>query len=64
MEFGIAAGEFLDTVKNKEKTYDCVVTCFFIDTAMNIIEYILAIKKVLKLGGIWVNHGPLKYHYT
>ena len=44
--------------------WDCVVTCFFIDTAHNVIEYIECISKILKKGGVWINIGPLLYHYT
>lgn len=32
--------------------WDAVVTCFFIDTAHNIIEYIETISKILKDGGV------------
>jgi carnosine N-methyltransferase len=41
-----------------------VVTCFFIDTAHNIVEYLQTIYKMLKKGGVWVNLGPLLYHYA
>jgi len=34
------------------------------DTAHNILEYIDVIKWILKKGGIWINLGPLLYHYT
>ena len=34
------------------------------DTAHNIIEYIECISNILKKGGIWVNIGPLLYHYS
>ena len=37
---------------------------FFIDTANNIIEYIETIHNILKIGGLWINFGPLLYHYT
>ncbi len=40
-----------------------VVTCFFLDTAHNIIKYIKIIHKILKNGGIWINLGPLLYHF-
>ena len=33
------------------------------DTASNIIEYIEIIHKILKNGGIWINLGPLLYHF-
>lgn len=38
-------------------TWDCVATCFFIDTAHNVIDYIDTIWKILKPGGIWINVG-------
>ncbi|KAM8793109.1 carnosine N-methyltransferase isoform 2-T2 [Eudromia elegans] len=44
-------------------TWDCIATCFFIDTAHNVIDYIDTIWKILKPGGIWINVGPLLYHF-
>lgn len=38
-------------------SWDCVATCFFIDTAHNVIEYIETIWKILKPGGVWINLG-------
>ncbi len=38
-------------------TWDCVATCFFIDTAHNVIEYVETIWKILKPGGVWINLG-------
>lgn len=43
--------------------WDCVATCFFIDTAHNIIEYVERLWKILKPGGVWINFGPLLYHF-
>lgn len=40
------------------------MTLFFLDTAHNVIEYIKTIKKILKKGGVWINIGPLLYHYA
>lgn len=57
-------GDFNATYKNKKNFFDSVVTCFFIDTANNIIEYIETIYNTLKEGGIWINIGPLLYHHT
>ncbi len=37
--------------------WDCVTTCFFIDTAHNIIEYVERLWKILKPGGVWINFG-------
>ena len=39
--------------------WDCVATCFFIDTAHNIIEYVERLHKILKTGGVWINFGLL-----
>jgi len=44
--------------------WDAVVTCFFLDTARNVIQYIELIYKILKVGGVWINLGPLCYHYA
>jgi carnosine N-methyltransferase len=45
-------------------SWDVVATCFFIDTAHNIVEYLQTIYSILRKGGIWVNIGPLLYHYA
>lgn len=39
------------------ESWDCVATCFFIDTAHNVIEYMETIWKILKPGGAWINLG-------
>ncbi len=65
-KFSMTAGDFLEvygTPENKE-SWDCLATCFFIDCANNIIAYLERIYFCLKLGGIWVNMGPLLYHYA
>lgn len=40
------------------------MTCFFIDTAHNVLRYLEVIQHVLRLGGYWVNLGPLLYHWA
>ena len=42
---------------------DAVLTCFFLDTAKNIFQYIETIAACLKPGGCWINLGPLLYHF-
>lgn len=39
------------------EAWDVVVTCFFIDTAKNILEYLEVIHKILKPHGTWINIG-------
>jgi carnosine N-methyltransferase len=63
-EMSMVAGEFVEVYQKQLAAWDGVVTCFFIDTANNIIDYIETIYKILKPGGLWINFGPLLYHYT
>lgn len=58
----MVAGDFLE-VYNEPDSWDCVATCFFIDTAHNVLDYVETIWKILKPGGVWVNLGPLLYHF-
>ncbi|EOA27113.1 hypothetical protein CARUB_v10023212mg [Capsella rubella] len=60
--FSICCGDFLEVLFNESShagMWDAVVTCFFIDTTRNIIEYIETISKV-----VWINLGPLCYHFA
>ena len=50
--------------KKKPSYYDCVVTSYFIDTGKNILDYLEVIHGALKTNGIWINIGPLTYHFT
>ena len=48
--FSMVAGDFLEVYANDEyySSLDCVVTCFFIDCAHNIVEFIELIHRILK----------------
>lgn len=62
----ITAADFSDfymNVRNRHK-FDAVATVFFLDTASNLISYIQAVSNCLKTGGIWVNNGPLLWHWA
>ena len=63
-EMSMVAGEFVRVYKKNPNFWDGVVTCFFLDTANNVIEYIETIHDILKANGVWINIGPLLYHYT
>lgn len=39
--------------------YDYIVTLFFIDTSLNVIETVEHIHTLLQPGGMWINLGPL-----
>lgn len=40
-----------------------MTTCFFIDTAPNFINYIETIRHCLAPKGLWINLGPLLWHF-
>ncbi|EPS70440.1 hypothetical protein M569_04321, partial [Genlisea aurea] len=64
--FSMCGGDFVEVYNDPSQmgAWDAVVTCFFIDTAHNIVEYIETISRVVKDGGVWVNLGPLLYHFA
>ncbi|KJH42509.1 n2227-like protein [Dictyocaulus viviparus] len=61
--FSMIAGNFIEVMLSRTSDFDCVVTAWFIDTGKNIIDYIETIYRILKAGGLWINVGPLTYHY-
>lgn len=44
--------------------FDAVVTVYFIDTAPNLIRYIETMRNCLRDGGLWINLGPLLWHFA
>ncbi|KAI8999426.1 N2227-like protein-domain-containing protein [Gaertneriomyces semiglobifer] len=64
-DFSMVAGDFTEVYAEPEQasSWDVVVTCFFIDTAKNFVEYVEVIRKILKNGGLWINLGPLLWHW-
>lgn len=64
-EMNMIAGDFVNVygAPSQYNEWDCVVTCFFIDCANNIVDFIEIIHKILKKDGIWINLGPLLYHF-
>jgi len=63
--FSMSAGDFCSLYGRPSAagTFGVVATCFFIDTAPNLLAYLEAIWNVLEDGGVWVNYGPLLWHY-
>lgn len=62
-QMSMVAGDFLQVYGHGEAEWDAIVTCFFLDTAKNVIEYMERFHALLKPGGVWINHGPLLYHF-
>ncbi|KAI5783683.1 N2227-like protein-domain-containing protein [Geopyxis carbonaria] len=63
--FSMGAGDFVSSHNNiySFKTFEVVATVFFIDTAWNIFDYLETIWNVLVDGGLWINYGPLLWHW-
>ncbi|KAL5731497.1 carnosine N-methyltransferase [Ranunculus cassubicifolius] len=64
--FSMCGGDFVEVYSDfsHEGAWDAVATCFFLDTAHNIVEYIEIISRILRSGGVWINLGPLLYHFA
>lgn len=63
-DFSYTAGDFVEVYSPQKESWDAIVTCFFLDTANNIIQFVEIIYHILKPGGWWFNFGPLLYHYA
>ncbi|WFD34260.1 carnosine N-methyltransferase [Malassezia cuniculi] len=64
-DFSMVAGEFVEVYAKdcEHNEWDAVATCFFIDTAKNLLRYLEVINRVLRVGGVWANVGPLLWHF-
>lgn len=60
----MVSGDFLEVYGAQHSQWNSVITCFFIDTANNVLKYVDLIHQILKSDGIWINYGPLLYHYN
>lgn len=54
LALSMAAGDFVEVygAQEQEGLFDCVATCFFIDTAHNIIRYMEVLRHCLKVGSL------------
>ena len=43
--------------------FHAIATVFFIDTAADLVTYVLTAKHCLRPGGLWCNLGPLLWHF-
>jgi carnosine N-methyltransferase len=59
----MCAGDFVEVYGKQAGEWDALLTCFFIDTAQNVIAYLETIATLLCEGGVWINLGPLLFHY-
>jgi len=65
-DFSMAAGEFVECYSKEEEKgqWDGIASCFFLDTAGFVGDYVKCIWEMLKPGGVLVNLGPLLWHWT
>lgn len=60
----MSAGSFDMIYRKPEgKTFNVITTVFFLDTAANIFNTLQSIYDTLEPGGVWINFGPLLWHY-
>ncbi|EAW07305.1 uncharacterized protein ACLA_020120 [Aspergillus clavatus NRRL 1] len=61
----MSAADFVVLYNNpsNREAFDAVATVFFIDTAPNLIRYVETIRHCLKPNGLWINVGPLLWHF-
>lgn len=57
------AGDFLQVYSEQSECWDSVCSCYFLDCANNVVEFLEVIYNILRPGGIFINIGPLLYHY-
>ncbi|KAG7096073.1 hypothetical protein E1B28_006753 [Marasmius oreades] len=73
-DFSLVAGDFEEIYGSGQELdvngeelqsgmWDAVLTCFFIDTAKNIVNYLRTIHRILAPSGVWINMGPLLWHW-
>ncbi|KAF5373492.1 hypothetical protein D9615_009483 [Tricholomella constricta] len=69
-DFSLVAGDFeeiygvdVDPDEPQGGEWDAILTCFFIDTSKNIVNYLRIIHRILAPGGVWINLGPLLWHF-
>ncbi|KAJ2486739.1 hypothetical protein IWW37_005503 [Coemansia sp. RSA 2050] len=64
-EFSMTAGDFIEVygADDEKEKWDAIVTCFFMDTARNVLAYLDTIWHALKPGAVWINLGPLLWHF-
>ena len=62
LEMSMRSGDFLKEYAADSGKWDSVVTCFFLDTGNNVLDYLECVHRLLRPGGVWLNCGPLLYH--
>src|SRR3989338_9251593 len=62
-DLSMAAGDFLEVYAATTQV-NVVATLFFLDTAVNVLDYLACIHRMLAIGGLWIHCGPLLNHWS
>lgn len=62
----MASGDFLEVYQYRDnlEAWDVIISCFFLDTAHNVLQYLEVAYGALKPGGRLINFGPLLFHWA
>jgi hypothetical protein len=61
----MCSGEFVQIFEGKDvEQFDALLTCYFIDTARNFVEYVRTFASILPEDRYWINIGPLLWHFA
>lgn len=65
-DLSMVAGDFVEVFSKPEEkgAWHACASCFFLDTAHNIIEYLKVIHDALVPGGLLINVGPMLFHWA
>jgi len=64
-DFAMCSGEFVQIFEGEDfEQFDALLTCYFIDTARNFVEYVRTFAKILPENRYWINIGPLLWHFA
>ena len=62
----MTSGDFLEVYQYRDNlgAWDVIISCFFLDTAHNVLQYLEVAYGALKSGGRLINFGPLLFHWA
>lgn len=58
----LKAGKFEGVYANNQNEFSAIVTSFFVDVIKDVKNMIIALYRLLKNGGVWINVGPIVNH--
>merc|ERR1712129_271265 len=59
----MVAGDFGEIYSKQSAQWNVMISCFFLDTAHNVLDYLRIFSECLCVGGLLLNLGPLLFHF-